>query len=784
MIPLILHQTWISEAIPARWQCFRDSFHRHNPGWDSMFWTDEQGRAFMAREYGWFLPIYDGYPEPIMRADALRYFLLAHYGGVYADLDCECLRPLDELLRGRQLIAGCEPEEHLAKVGALRGLGLNYMVCNAMLASIPGHPFWQHVFRYLKQYATYMGPLETAGPVMLTRSWQTFEWPSMLHLLDAKVLTPFTQWEAARGDADDPERRAALAGQSFAIHHWDNTWVALPPVDPGNSLTVNLLLERRIVSHTFVRPSVWKDLKLAVEGSPLISCLMVTRGRAPQARLAIQSFLNQTWNERELVIVDDTPVQPGSRALEEHVSSLADARIRYIQLPSRGQTLGDLRNFAVSKARGEFIAQWDDDDLSHPRRLEMQMASLQVFKADSAFLQRELIWWPAKNRLAVSRSRVWESTILCRKAALPPYPSLARGEDTPVVSQIMNELRVALLDAPFLYIYIRHGLNTFEAAHFDRHWDLADERYQRLSYFRMRDALSARFPLDDYLAAVGTEAPSTAQIPPAIARRVEKRAAAGHLSSQKILILTPVKNGRRWLARYTHNLLKLKHPHAQISLGFLESDSTDGSYEVLQEQRIRLAGEFRQVHLAQEHFGFHPSAPRWEPTIQLQRRSVLARSRNHLLMKTLRDEDWVLWIDVDVQEYPADIIAQLLSWEKEILAPNCVNEYGGISFDLNTFQLVPDAAALHPSVHLVGDLAPRGDGRRYLHELSDSDLVPVDAVGGAMLLVKSSLHRDGLVFPPFPYKDYIETEGLAMMAADMGVQCWGLPNLQIIHPRE
>ena len=67
-----------------------------------------------------------------------------------------------------------------------------------------------------------------------------------------------------------------------------------------------------------------------------------------------------------------------------------------------------------------------------------------------------------------------------------------------------------------------------------------------------------------------------------------------------------------------------------------------------------------------------------------------------------------------------------------------------------------------------------------------------------MLLVRADLHRDGLVFPPFFYGNRspwvrdphplrgdnvgeIETEGLAIMAKDMGTECWGLPDLEIVH---
>lgn len=45
--------------------------------------------------YPWFLPTYLAYPYHIQRVDAIRYFLLYHYGGVYIDLDMGCRKRLD-----------------------------------------------------------------------------------------------------------------------------------------------------------------------------------------------------------------------------------------------------------------------------------------------------------------------------------------------------------------------------------------------------------------------------------------------------------------------------------------------------------------------------------------------------------------------------------------------------------------------------------------------------------------------------------------------------------------
>jgi hypothetical protein len=251
---------------------------------------------------------------------------------------------------------------------------------------------------------------------------------------------------------------------------------------------------------------------------------------------------------------------------------------------------------------------------------------------------------------------------------------------------------------------------------------------------------------------------------------------ARKVRKETVVILTPMKNATRQMATYFERLRMLTFPRKQLSLGIMESDSEDGTWQRLLKEKPRLEQEFAAVHLLKRDFGFRlpRGISRWAPQVQVARRSVLAKSRNHLLFHGLRDEDWVLWLDSDVCEYPADIIERLLAAGKEIVHPNCVYDYGGQSFDLNAW---------------------RDRGRLHLHDLrGEGDLVRLDSVGGTMLLVRADRHRDGLVFPAFPYglphpdirtDNYwlgeLETEGFGMMAADLGVECWGMPNLEIRH---
>jgi len=96
-ISKILHQTWKDTFIPAALVRFQRTWQLHHPDWAYLLWTDSDNRKFIQQHYPWFLRIYDAYPEHIMRVDAVRYFILYHYGGVYVDLDFECVKPLEPL---------------------------------------------------------------------------------------------------------------------------------------------------------------------------------------------------------------------------------------------------------------------------------------------------------------------------------------------------------------------------------------------------------------------------------------------------------------------------------------------------------------------------------------------------------------------------------------------------------------------------------------------------------------------------------------------------------------
>jgi Glycosyl transferase family 2 len=232
----------------------------------------------------------------------------------------------------------------------------------------------------------------------------------------------------------------------------------------------------------------WEDT------APLVSCLMLSRDRPRLAARAMECFLAQSYPHRELVVVDS--------GRDGHLRSCVDAichpSIRLHQIEPDGLSLGALRNLAIQQSRGQYLCTWDDDDLSDPDRLSVQMAAIEAVHADACFLTREQLWWPARRVLAVSTPRIWESTMVCATPRAPRYPPLPWGEDTPAAFRLWRSARVIMLDEPRLYTYVFHGANTCTASHFGQHVAAATQTWTGPAYDARLNELGARVPIDTH----------------------------------------------------------------------------------------------------------------------------------------------------------------------------------------------------------------------------------------------------------------------------------------------
>jgi GT2 family glycosyltransferase len=253
-----------------------------------------------------------------------------------------------------------------------------------------------------------------------------------------------------------------------------------------------------------------------------------------------------------------------------------------------------------------------------------------------------------------------------------------------------------------------------------------------------------------------------------------------------VALFIPVRNGSATLEDNFNQILRLSYPLDRIRIVYCEGDSTDDTvaiiHRLMDEHRHRFRG-IDLIHLATgQTIGRHN---RWKSKLQRKRRAAIAAVRNTLIRNGLKqDDEWVLWLDSDVVEFAPDTLGRLLAAGRKIVVPDCVQEFDGKSFDLNTFMALPGAPRRIRYKHMRGGLhQPPANYwyRRHLHDLRYMDAVEVDGVGGTMLLVHASVHRAGLMFPELPYRDLIETEAFGIAARALGVRALALPSVQIRH---
>ena len=107
--------------------------------------------------------------------------------------------------------------------------------------------------------------------------------------------------------------------------------------------------------------------------SGLVSVIMTTYKHDPLLDVAINSILNQTYKEIELIIIDDCSPDSTFFYLEERAKQ--EPRLRVFQMKENGGTYL-AKNFGIQQAKGIFFAFMDSDDYAHPQKIERQINEL------------------------------------------------------------------------------------------------------------------------------------------------------------------------------------------------------------------------------------------------------------------------------------------------------------------------------------------------------------------------------------------------------------------------
>jgi hypothetical protein len=212
-IPRVFHHIWIGGPMPPRFERFRESWQRHNPGWEMRLWTEKDLDWLENQEF--FDNAAEWTPERYIRrfqANLARYEIIWRYGGVYVDADIEALNPLEPWLDG---ITAFSAKEHPNWVN------------NGLIGGVPGHPFWRLVIDScpdrIREFKGQRSPI-SCGPHLITKLVN--ENPGMLSLLPQEKVYPY-HWSEVQGDWH-PEPPA----DAICHHIWNVNSLAVSIIVP------------------------------------------------------------------------------------------------------------------------------------------------------------------------------------------------------------------------------------------------------------------------------------------------------------------------------------------------------------------------------------------------------------------------------------------------------------------------------------------------------------------------------------------------------------------------
>lgn len=213
-IPKHIHQIWIGGKIPKNFSALSKTWQEKHPLWRYTLWTDDKVKNFS------FSKCKDAFDKALSigaKADILRYEILYQYGGVYVDIDFECIKPLDDLVMSH---------DFFTSIG-----GFDY-VANSLIGSMAFYPLLEKILHFLefKTAQELKNPWYDTGPFFFTR--QVYHYlrknPGNAVVYPSRFFHPLPNtWRFSyrKGELSKDFIHSFFIPETFAVHYWAESWV-------------------------------------------------------------------------------------------------------------------------------------------------------------------------------------------------------------------------------------------------------------------------------------------------------------------------------------------------------------------------------------------------------------------------------------------------------------------------------------------------------------------------------------------------------------------------------
>tara|TARA_Y100000389_G_scaffold200081_1_gene239779 strand:- start:52 stop:870 length:819 start_codon:yes stop_codon:yes gene_type:complete len=153
MIPKIIHQIWFQgeKNIKQPYKYCRETCLKINKNYKFLFWDQPKIEHLIKNNYSEWWGLYNNYPHMIQKIDFAKWVILHKYGGIYMDMDMECIKQLESLITDKyelvfsSLNAGCKMHSRFCVSIFFTSSFMYYnqpFLSNGFFACVPNHPFW------------------------------------------------------------------------------------------------------------------------------------------------------------------------------------------------------------------------------------------------------------------------------------------------------------------------------------------------------------------------------------------------------------------------------------------------------------------------------------------------------------------------------------------------------------------------------------------------------------------------------------------------------------------
>ncbi len=163
MIPKIFHHVWVgSNPMPEKEIKYIESFRRHHPDWEFMFWIEDNISTLQMPQncqeaYNKTLRWDKSTPCYACQADVIRQVAVLKYGGIYVDTDVECFKSIENLIESETDFIGIKPRKvnwiTNAFFGASKGFKLIENIVKDLKPRPPAHNgptfLTNHLYKFL-----------------------------------------------------------------------------------------------------------------------------------------------------------------------------------------------------------------------------------------------------------------------------------------------------------------------------------------------------------------------------------------------------------------------------------------------------------------------------------------------------------------------------------------------------------------------------------------------------------------------------------------------------------